>query len=353
MAMGKGFAVTSGDLNLARLLLDGYERHTRADATSFPLPRVQIAAITNDTVATLASLAYSVKTQPGNRVAMGLIVGTGTNAAIPMKMKSLHPSKRSISLPAKTDPVESSIILNTEWTIKGAAKPLRDLKLITHWDEELDRHVETPGFQPFEYMTGGRYLGEIVRLVYYDYVLHVLKRSRSKMPIALRTRNAIKTSLVSKVIAQEGPIEDLILRLQVELPIPAGSCWTWDLESARAIKAVAQHVATRSAVMNAAAVVGLLACAGDLTIRGMDPEQDQDTPQEPYEDLIVAYAGGVLEFYPGYRQTCQETIDKLVRTLTSAGRRVIMAEAVHGGIIGAGVLAGTVYHLTKSENGTK
>ena len=87
MPMGKGFAITS-NLNLGTMLLAGYERHTKEalngrqepltkSKKKFRLPRLKISAIANDTVATLASLAYTVKSIPNSRVAMGLIVGTG------------------------------------------------------------------------------------------------------------------------------------------------------------------------------------------------------------------------------------------------------------------------------------
>ncbi len=87
MPMGKGFAITS-NLNLGTMLLAGYERHTKEPLNGQvepaakrrklrSLPRLKIAAIANDTVATLASLAYTVKSIPNSRVAMGLIVGTG------------------------------------------------------------------------------------------------------------------------------------------------------------------------------------------------------------------------------------------------------------------------------------
>lgn len=87
MPMGKGFAMAS-NLNLGSMLLAGYERHTRdilnghlthdiKEGKLTRFPRLKIAAIANDTVATLASLAYTVKSIPNSRVAMGLIVGTG------------------------------------------------------------------------------------------------------------------------------------------------------------------------------------------------------------------------------------------------------------------------------------
>ena len=163
MPMGKGFAITS-DLNLGRMVLAGYTKHVRngsMDETFLhstmnrrKLPRVQIVAISNDTVATLASLAYTETSHTRSRVAMGLIVGTGTNSAIMMDLKDLHQAKRSsLVLPKRTAAADSSVIVNTEWTIKGAAAPLRELRLVTKWDEQLDRQCEAPGFQPFEYMT--------------------------------------------------------------------------------------------------------------------------------------------------------------------------------------------------------
>lgn len=92
MPMGKGFAITS-DLNLRKILLTGYEKHTRRpeeeDGPSskrrklYSLPKLKIAAITNDTVATLASLAYAVKSLPNSRVAMGIIVAQGAMQQFP------------------------------------------------------------------------------------------------------------------------------------------------------------------------------------------------------------------------------------------------------------------------------
>jgi len=35
---------------------------------------------------------------------------------------------------------------------------------ITAADSKLDSEAELPGFQPFEQLTGGRYLGEVARL---------------------------------------------------------------------------------------------------------------------------------------------------------------------------------------------
>jgi hexokinase len=176
MPMGKGFAITS-DLNLGSILLAGYARHTRRQSVSQtsprskrrrlgPLPRLKIAAITNDTIATLASLAYSVKSLPNSRVVAGVIVGTGCNATIPMKFSELGEAKAQSIKARNPDAVET--VVNTEITIAGACGPLDPYT--TKWDRQLDEACARPGFQPLEYMTGGRYVGELVRLIFFDYM---------------------------------------------------------------------------------------------------------------------------------------------------------------------------------------
>ena len=105
MPMGKGFAINSNQ-ELGRLLLRGYENHSSslscefldslADTRPSPpthLPSLRIAAITNDAVATLASLSYLVRSEPIGRVAIGVILATGSNAAAPIKLSQLHTDK--------------------------------------------------------------------------------------------------------------------------------------------------------------------------------------------------------------------------------------------------------------------
>jgi hexokinase len=149
LPMGKGFAITS-NLNLGKLLLAGYSRHctpptsnSHAESTSHQhpplLPRIRVAAITNDTVATFVSLAYAVHSAPNSRVAMGLIVGTGTNATVPMSPSRLHPSKRSAPVATHT------VVINTEWTIRGTDAPLVAMSIKTRWDAALDAASDAPG----------------------------------------------------------------------------------------------------------------------------------------------------------------------------------------------------------------
>jgi hexokinase len=347
--MGKGFAITS-DLNLGKMLLAGYARHCAQPSANghvecdekggrYPLPRIRVAAITNDTVATFASLAYAMKAEPNSRVAMGLIVGTGTNATVPMKLNSLHSAKRK-DLP-NPDAVDM-VVINTEWTIRGTDKPLIDLNIKTPWDLTLDANSDAPGFQPFEYMTAGRYLGEIVRLVYLDVAPRELG---SDLPAQLQIRNALPTRFLSEVVARLDLAE--VIR-ELEQAYPAnGSTAHWTHARAELLRDIAHAVQQRSSALIAAACIGLLNCVGDIHIdksgesppanHGIDSHEVSDT-----EELVIAYAGGTISQYPQWLETCQHWIDVLAKEASQANtlKRIVLREALSGGIIGAGVLAG-------------
>jgi hexokinase len=401
MPMGKGFAITS-NLNLRKILLHGYEKHTKRPEDEdeptakrrklFALPKLKIGAITNDTVATLASLAYAVKSLPNSRVAMGIIVGTGCNATIPMKLSDLHESKaKHVS---SQSPEAEETIVNTEWTIAGAAPPLKELDLITKWDDELDRACARPGFQPFEYMTGGRYIGELVRLILNDYLTNVAGLSKSQLPDTLVQEYALTTTYISNHVARARSDQALADVLNQTLPPPESGGWRWDSAAAAAFRKIALSAQRRSAGLIAAAVIGLLACAREIELKvdssentpqnshtaspafngtadsrgsldaktpaSLSPESANShrtpvvpvlspTPPPPDwqsgpEELVVAFTGGIIQHYPNFKEMCQQYIDRLVMRTgpQKSGKSVFLRESSDGGVIGAGVLAGMV-----------
>lgn len=88
--MGKGFAIEKG-IDLGMSLQNGYRKSKTPD-----LPDVEVVAITNDSVATLVSFIYSFDTDAKRRASMGIILGTGSNATVPLKLSRLHKSKWQI-----------------------------------------------------------------------------------------------------------------------------------------------------------------------------------------------------------------------------------------------------------------
>lgn len=343
--MGKGFAITT-NLDLGERLLTGYSRHCAITTTDHPLarnlsstpnghplPKIRVAAITNDTVATFVSLAYAVKAAPNSRVAMGLIVGTGTNATVPMKLGTLLPSKRG-DLQDLGD--ADTVVINTEWTIRGTDRPLDDLNIKTHWDRTLDADSEAPGFQPFEYMTSGRYLGEIVRLIFLDIISAELG-PHGHIPSSLQHKNAITTRFLSEVVARAK--EDSLPYLLAKVyPLGEGRSQDgfWTPGRALLLRDVARAVQRRSSALIAAACIGLLDCVGDISLNNSGA-----TGPSEAEELVIAYAGSTISQYPHWLEDCQKWIDEIMTALgEKLDRRVVLKEALDGGIIGAGVLAG-------------
>lgn len=391
--MGKGFTMNS-DLDLGSTLLQGYARHTRRQSPSSssprakrrklgPLPQLKITAITNDTIATFASLAYTVKSLPNSRVAAGVIVGTGCNATIPMKFSSLGTSKVEPIKRNKPDAIET--VVNTEITIAGACGPLQ--AITTDWDRELDEACARPGFQPLEYMTGGRYIGELIRIIFFNYMTkgHKPPVPAASLPATLVHSYSFTTTFVSAVVARARSNSELAGELKRRIPPPESSNWGWSPHTAGALRKIAQLVQVRSAGLIAATTVGLLATVGEvaLTEPGSpaslpdDAVQTDSKPPSPKshlsgarkhdtrdalspapgasawrsgpEELVIAYTGGIIQHYPNFKEQCQRFIDRLVMRAgpQDGGKSVFLREARDGGIIGAGVLAG----METSEKG--
>ncbi|KAJ5631017.1 actin-like ATPase domain-containing protein [Penicillium longicatenatum] len=375
MPTGKGFTLKSS-LNLRQALLDGYECHTRRsdeDPAEMPakrqkkycLPKLKITVMTNDTIATFASLAYSVRTLPNTRVVMGLIVGAGCNSAVPMKFADLQEAK--IQYIREKDPDADETIVSTEWTLRGASKPLEELKIVNKWDAELEAHSNRPGFQPLEYMVGGRYIGELVRIICYDWFHETKAVPRSSLPAKLVEEYTLTTDFLSLVVASSYSDEQLAKELSQQLPAPESSDWEWTTEYAGHIRSIAAAVQDRSAALIAAATVGLLACTREIRLQdtestdsptasmdklqvanqeNQDPEFGSSTSgwQNGPEELVVAVSGGVIQHYPYYKHTIQRYIDRLIISAgpQSEGKSIFLREASDGGIIGVGVLAGTI-----------
>lgn len=370
MPMGKGFTITE-NLDLGSTLLQGYDRHTRRqdvvendDEDSprpkrrrlGPLPKLRIAAITNDTIATLCSLAYSVKSLPNSRVAAGLIVGTGCNATIPVKFDALGQQKSQRIRNKRPSATET--VVNTEMTISGACEPLK--LITTTWDQQLDKSTARPGFQPLEYMTGGRYIGELVRLIFFDYMTNVHRPpvSKSALPAMIVHNYSLTTTFVSAVVARARTDAELSRDLKIRMPAPESSNWSWTPHSAGALRKVAHAVQVRSAGLIAAATIGLLAAVREIGLsRPAAVEEDtkesaadsmnghetrESLSSSGPEELVIAYTGGIIQHYPNFKEHCQRFIDKLVMKSgpQSGGKSVYLRESRDGGIIGAGVLAG-------------
>jgi hexokinase len=328
MSMGKGFAV-SADLDLGSRLLEGYNC-----AKDDNLPPICVAAIANDSVSTLVSFIFKFDTTVQRRASMGLILGTGSNATIPLKLSRLHPSKRppTVSVLPGESVDDVKIAVNTEWSINGTAPPLRESGLVSRWDEVLDSQNETPGFQPLEYMTAGRYLGELGRIMLVDYMVSELGVARDALPAKLLQRHTMTTTFLSHFKPLEPAV--LLSSLRAEFPESTSTSFSWTEELAEALFRIAKAVEVRAAGIIAAAILALLTLGDELPV-------DSSGPSPAVQELGVGYTGGCIVHFQDYLVDCQSFIDRLVEKRFAGGRapvRVVLSPCHDGGITGAGIL---------------
>lgn len=350
MPMGKGFAITS-NLDLHTQLQKGYQSAWTTD-----LPRVKITAIANDTVATLVSFAYQLRTKPGCKAAMGLIVGTGCNATIPLSIDKLHPDKRP-KHPTTANGVHSQlkVTVNTEWTIKGASAPLHELSLITKWDKILDEDGLAPGFQPFEYLTSGRYLGELGRIIILDYLTNALGVQEDTLPPKLLQRQGLTTTFLGNLGPHLRHINPSLLG-QLETELSSGtepSSWHWTEEAAEAVYRIAKSIQVRAAGLVASAIIALLDCADEIHLPSHTPSNitpNGNVILSIINELMVGYTGGCISHFQDYLSDCQRFLDQIMKSEFGDADvpRVVLRECNDGGIIGAGILAGTVSQFQRS-----
>ncbi|KAI2615669.1 MFS general substrate transporter [Hypoxylon sp. NC1633] len=342
MAMGKGFAITS-HLHLGTHLITGYEKSKTSD-----LPPIKVTAILNDAVATLVSFIYQSQEDDSHKAAMGLICGTGSNATIPLKRSTLHrekqPGKVKVLDEDSTD--DMKIAVNTEWSINGTAPPLHKFGLVSRWDTRLDAEGEAPGFQPLEYMTAGRYLGELGRLMLLDYLEHHLSIPVDTLPHRLLTRFSLTTTFLSHF----RPPDSTLLLEKLEVEFPAKAPFRWTNEIAEILYRITKAIEVRAAGIIAAAIVGLLACAGDIPLQGVLHDKTGngavEAKQRQKMDLIVGYTGGCIVHFQDYLADCQKFLDAIIYKEfgDNSPVRVVMSPCHDGGITGAGLATIAMVH---------
>ena len=327
-AMGKGFDLPP-NLELGSRITHAYEKVRVAQ-----MPPIKVVAIANDSVSTLVSFIFNYDDAAASRRAtMGLILGTGSNATIPIKLHRLHPRKQphDVSVLPGEEAKDVKIAVNTEWSINGTAAPMRQMSVITPWDDELSSKTEKPGFQPLEYMTAGRYLGELGRIMLVDYMTNWLKMPQPTMPQKLLERHSLSTTFLSHFKPRE-PAR-LVATLNDEFPLDGKQTAVWTEHLADALYQIAKAIEVRAAGIVAAAVLALLTVGEEIPAKGK-------ALHGAYRELGVGYTGGCIAHFQDYLVDCQGFIDELVRERLGADAplKVAMSPCHDGGVTGAGIL---------------
>ncbi|KAL7323274.1 hypothetical protein PS15p_211200 [Mucor circinelloides] len=235
---------------------------------------VNIAALVNDTVGTLMANAYR---HPDT--SMGIILGTGTNAAYYEKLKNIKKWKGG-------EQVFEEMVVNMEW---GAFDRERRVLPLTIYDNKLDRESINPREQLFEKMMSGMYLGEISRNAILQFVDHRVLFNGLSSP-DLNKQWGFETSYMSTIVDDDS--SDLVeVRhiLEETLQIPSTT-----LGDRQVVQVICKAVGRRAARLAACGVAGVLAHTGELD-----------------SDSAVAIDGSVYEFFPHFEKHMVEALEEL------------------------------------------
>lgn len=197
LPMGKGFYATQG--------VEGSDIYTLvSEACAARSLNVQLTAIVNDSSATLLSQAYR---DPSTRIS--LIMGTGINSAVYLPVNILEKEKFGAREEAWWQDARH-VLVNTELSMFG-----KNVWPASRWDDHLNQAHNMPDFQPLEYKAGGRFLGEIVRLVLVEGV-ETAGLFHGEMPVGLNQPYALDTGVIA---AFEGCVCCLPVALLVSLSL--------------------------------------------------------------------------------------------------------------------------------------
>jgi hexokinase len=260
---------------------------------------LRIDALINDSCATLLSHAYL---EPST--SMSLILGTGTNMAIHLPVSCLGASKlhgRNAEWLSQTQ----RVTINTEVSMFGKGILPR-----TRWDDLLNRNHAQPNFQPLEYMTAGRYLGEILRLVIAE-AIETADLFGGHLPPSLQEPYSLDTALLASIEADNSPslgTSGAYLQDALELDLAPSAA------EMAFLRLVVESISRRAAAYIAVALHAL------LTV-----ESEASTRVEPLKTTI-ACNGSVIDKYPGFRRKCQAYMADMIAS--DAGGRLQESEVV-------------------------
>ena len=310
--MGKGFACaeTTLGMDLGELIEAACARKHL---------NIRVDAIINDSSATLLSQAY---VDPATSIA--LILGTGTNAAAYLPTSSMGKSKFGVRDPSWFDKADK-VITNTEVSMFG-----KSILLETRWDELLNKQHQRPDFQPLEYMTTGRYLGELLRLIIIEAVA-TGELFNGSMPNVLREGYSLDTEIMAKLeMDTTKSMKNSISMIKKAFGLKKAP----SLKEVAFLRAATESISHRASAYIAIAVHGLWALQKDTDI---NPTTPHGTPK-----TSIACNGSVVLKYPGFKERCEGFIRQMIDSAaapggTFAAEKVVLEPTNEATVFGAAV----------------
>nr|XP_011760760.1 glucokinase isoform X4 [Macaca nemestrina] len=234
---------------------------------------MDVVAMVNDTVATMISCYYE-----DHQCEVGMIVGTGCNACYMEEMQNVE----------LVEGDEGRMCVNTEWGAFGDSGELDEFLL--EYDRLVDESSANPGQQLYEKLIGGKYMGELVRLL----LLRLVDENllfHGEASEQLRTRGAFETRFVSQVESDTGDRKQIYNILStLGLRPSATDC---DI-----VRRACESVSTRAAHMCSAGLAGV--------INRMRESRSEDVMR-----ITVGVDGSVYKLHPSFKERFHASVRRL------------------------------------------
>ncbi|XP_076460267.1 hexokinase-like isoform X2 [Babylonia areolata] len=199
---------------------------------------VECLAVINDTVGALMSCAHSDR-----RCALGIILGTGTNACYIERLDKVEMAEGN-------EPGPPEMLINTEWGAFGDDGCLDFIT--TDFDRQVDKHSINAGKHRYEKFISGMYMGEIVRLA-----LEKLRKNgllfNGEGSYHMATRGRFYTKYVSEIESDDPEAFTTTKQIFEELEVDSVS-----EQDCKLVRHVCSLVSKRAAFLAAAGVACLL-----------------------------------------------------------------------------------------------
>ncbi|KAI9100401.1 hypothetical protein DFS34DRAFT_614486 [Phlyctochytrium arcticum] len=265
--------------------------------------KIDVTALVNDTVGTLISHAYV-----DNATYMGVILGTGSNAAYVEKMENIPKWKGP---PSST----GEMVINMEW---GAWGQDGIILPTTAYDLKVDRASPNPRKQTYEKMISGMYLGEITRQILLD-LISTGEIFGGRHCSALEAPYSFETAYMSR-IERDHSMELTDTRTILE---DLYGIKKTTLSDRRLIKRICQLIGTRAARLASIGIASVV------------------TKMNRLHGCTVAVDGSVYEHYSYFRT---RMIDALKELLGVNADNITLAQARDGSGQGAALIAALADH---------
>lgn len=277
---------------------------------------ISLEAIVNDTIAGL--LAHNYRDPAGS---ISVVLGTGCNAAIQLPIKALG-ARRLNNYPLSWLTDSDKVLVNTELSLFGGS-----ILKTTVWDDEISRQRFATCSQPFEYLCGGYYLGEIVRIILLDAVESAGLFDGHK-PTKLEKAFSLPTDVAAAFENDSSPTLE-IAGLVFETRYPLCCHHKSRLSDLKFIKNIIRTVTCRAAAYFAVGVYSLHRFS-KLSLSAAEYDR---------KGTSVGFTGAVLEKYPGFLENCQKYLTGMTLRDKYYGGNIVLKHNEDSTIIGAALAA--------------